>query len=130
MDPQTYENVLTALRGEAVEHARYLMFAAAARRRGEARLAATFEGIAAVELQEHFAGLAELAELIGTDPDNIRTAILDENFDVELTYPRFAGQAREAGEIAVAERFEQIAEDEREHEKTLEQTLESLEVPA
>lgn len=130
MDPQTYENVLTALRREAVEHARYLLFAAAARRRGEARIAAMFEGIAAVELEEHFAGLAELAELIGTDPENVRTAILDENRDVALTYPRFAGQARGVGEFAVAERFEQIAEDEREHEKTLEQALERLEVPA
>jgi rubrerythrin len=130
MDAQTYENVLTALRGEAVAHARYLVFAVAARKRGEARLASMFDGIAAVELQEHFAELAELAELVGTDADNIRAAILDENREVEVTYPRFAEQARAAGEVEVAERFEEIAEDEREHEKTLEQALERLEVPA
>jgi rubrerythrin len=129
MDPQTYENVLTALRGEALAHARYLVFATAARKRGETRLASMFDGIAAVELQEHFAELAKLAELVGTDADNIRTALLEENREVELTYPRFARQAREADEIAVAERFEEMAEDEREHEKTLEQALERLEVP-
>ena len=130
MDAQTYENVLTALRGEAVAHARYLLFATAARKRGEPRLASMFEGIAAVELQEHFDELAELAELVGTDADNIRAAIQDENLEVEWTYPKFAEQARSAGEVAVAERFEEMAEDEREHEKTLEGALEQLEVPA
>lgn len=129
MNAQTYENVVAAMRGEAVAHARYLLFAATARKRGELRLASMFDGIAAVELQEHFAELAELAGLVGTDADNIRGAILDENREVEETYPRFAGQARAAGELAVAERFEEMAEDEREHEKTLEQALEQLEVP-
>jgi len=130
MDAQTYENVLIAMRGEAVAHARYLLFAAAARKRGEERLASMFDGIAAVELQEHFAELAELAGLVGTDADNIGAAIHDENVEVEESYPRFAEQARAAGELAVAERFEEMAEDEREHEKTLEQALERLEVPA
>lgn len=130
MDAQTYDNVLVALRGEAVAHARYLLFAAAARKRGDARLASMFEGIAAVELQEHFAELADLAGLVGTDADNIRTALVDENREVEETYPRFAEQATAAGEAAVGERFEEMAEDEREHEKTLEHALELLEVPA
>jgi rubrerythrin len=130
MDAQTHENVLAAMHGEAFAHARYLLFAAAARKRGEERLASMFDGIAAVELQEHFSELAELAGLVGTDADNIRDAILDENREVEETYPRLALQARAAGELAVAERFEEIAEDEREHEKTLEQALEQLEVPA
>lgn len=130
MDAETYDNVLAAMRGEALAHARYRLFAAAARRQGEARLASMFEGIAAVELQEHFAELAELAGLVGTDADNIRSAIMDENNEVEVTYPWFAEQARAAGELAVAERFEEMAEDEREHEKALEQALEGLEVPA
>ncbi len=130
MDAQTYENVLTAMRGEALAHARYLVFAAAARKGGDARLAAMFEGIAAVELQEHFAELAELAGLVGTDADNVRAALVDENREVEETYPTFARLAFAAGVPAVAERFEEMAEDEREHEKTLEQVLERLEVPA
>ena len=129
MDAQTYDNVLTAMRGEAVAHARYLLFAAAARKGGDPRLASMFEGIAAVELQEHFAELAELAGLVGTDADNIRSALVDENLEVEDTYPRFARAAFAAGEFAIAERFEEMAEDEREHEKTLEQVLERLEVP-
>ena len=130
MDEKTNENVLSALRGEAYAHARYLLFAAAARERGDERLASLFEGIATVELREHFAELAELAGLVGTDADNIRSAIDDENLEVEEKYPQFAEQARLAGERAAAERFAELAEDEREHEKTLEQALERLELPA
>jgi rubrerythrin len=130
MNAQTYENVVAAMRREAFAHARYLLFAAAARKQGEERLASMFEGIAAVELQEHFAELAKLAELVGTAADNLRASIRDENFEVEWKYPQFADQARAAGEDAVAERFAEMAEDEREHEKTLEGALEDLEVPA
>ena len=130
MDAQTYDNVVAALHGEAYAHARYLLFAATARKGGDERLASMFEGIAAVELLEHFAELAELAGLVGADADNLRSAIRDENLEVEEMYPRFAEQARAFGALAVAERFEEIAEDEREHEKTLEQALERLEVPA
>jgi len=130
MDGKTRENVTAALHGEAFAYARYMLFAEAARSRGEERLASMFEGIAAVELREHFAELAELAQLVGTDADNIRTAIQDENLEVEVGYPQFAQQARLAGEAAVAARFEEIAGDEREHERALEEALERLEVPA
>jgi rubrerythrin len=118
------------MHGEALAHARYLLFASAARKRGSDRLASMFEGIAAVELHEHFAELAELAGLVGTDVNNIRAAIEDENREVEATYPAFAMQALAVGEVAVAERFAEMAEDEYEHEKTLEGALEQLEVPA
>lgn len=130
MNSQTHENVLAALHGEAFAHARYMLFAAAARDGGDERLASMFEGLAAVELLEHFAELAELAGIVGTDVDNIRAAIGDENGEVEKLYPQFAEQARAAGETAVADRFDEIVEDEREHERTLEEALERHEVPA
>lgn len=128
MNSQTYENVVTALRAEAFAHARYLLFAEAARKRGNEPLATTFEGIATVELHEHFAELAELLGLVGADEDNVRTAIEDESLEVEAKYPQFAEQARAAGEVVVAERFAEMAEDEREHEMRLEQVLEHPEV--
>ena len=130
MDAQTHENVVVALQREAFAHARYLLFASAARKRGAERLATMFEGIAAAELREHFAELAELADLVGSDADNVAAAIRDENFEVEWKYPQFADQARAAGELEVAERFAEMAEDEREHAKTLEDALERHEVPA
>jgi rubrerythrin len=130
MNAETHENVMAALHGEAFAYARYMLFAKAARGRGDDKLASMFEGIAAVELQEHFAELAELVDLVGADADDVRIAIQDENVEVEARYPEFAAQAREAGEDAVADRFEEMAEDEREHEKALEAVLERLEVPA
>jgi rubrerythrin len=129
MNTQTRENVLAALHGEAFAHARYLLYADAARASGDERLAAMFEGIAQVELREHFAELAALGGLVGSDVDNLRTAIEDEGAEVEEIYRSFAEQARLAGEDAVATRFEEIRGDEREHLKTLEYALEQLEVP-
>lgn len=130
MDVRTRENLLTALHGEAFAYARYSLFAAAARAEGDERAATLFEGLAAVELHEHYAELAELAGLVGTTADNLRAAIQDENDEVETSYPSFAEKARAAGDTAAAERFTEIAGDEREHMKALEEALERLEVPA
>ena len=58
MDAQTRENIFTALHGEAFAHARYMLYAEAARNGGDERLAGMFEGIAGVELREHFQELA------------------------------------------------------------------------
>lgn len=130
LDSQTRDNLLAALHGEAFAYARYRLFADTARERGDERLAEMFDGIAEVELQEHFAELAELVGLAGADADNVQAALTDENFEVEAMYPQFAKQAGAAGHDAVAERFAEIAEDEREHAKALETALEGLELPA
>jgi rubrerythrin len=130
MDTQTRENVLAAMHGEAFAYARYVLFAAAARETGDERLATTFEGIGSVELREHFAELADLLGLAGSDADNIVTAIQAEGEEVEETYRAFAAQARAAGEETVAARFDEIRADELEHLRTLETALEELEVPA
>jgi rubrerythrin len=130
MDARTHENLLAAMHGEAFAYARYSLYATAARERGEERLAGLFEGLATVELREHFAELAELAGLVGTDADNLEAAIRDENAEVEVTYPAFAEQARRAGDTAAADRFAEIAGDEHEHMKALEAALEQIEVPA
>jgi len=129
MDTKTHENVVAALHGEAFAYARYRLFAAQARDEGDLDLAEMFEGLAAVELHEHFAELAELAGLVGPDTDNLAVAIQDENVEVEETYRAFSEQARAAGETAAAERFEELRTDEREHAHTLEAALERLVLP-
>jgi rubrerythrin len=130
MNTTTQQALITALHGEAFAYARYSLFAAAARDRGDERLAALFDGMANVELHEHFKELAELASLVGTDADNLVAALQDENQEIEVTYPGFARQARQAGEEAVADRFDEIAKDERAHAQALESELEALELPA
>jgi rubrerythrin len=129
MDEKTHENLITALHGEAFAYARYRLFAAQAREEGDLDLAEMLEGIAAVELNEHFAELAELAGLVGGDAENVELALRDENTEVEVTYRAFARQARAADETAVAERFDEIRADELEHLRTLETALERLVVP-
>lgn len=130
MDEKTHDNLIAALQGEAFAYARYRLFAAQAREEGDLDLAELLEGLAAVELNEHFAELAVLAGLVGADADNVAAAIQDENTEVEETYRAFAEQARAAGETAAAERFEEIRNDELEHARTLETALERLVIPA
>ena len=130
MNKETHANVLAALHGEAFAYARYLAFAKAAREAGDLDLAATFDGIAEVELREHFEELGDLVQLAGADADNLECAIHDESEEVETTYRLFAEQARAAGEDEVAARFDEIRDDELEHLKTLESALERREVPA
>jgi carbamate kinase len=127
---RTRDNILTAMRGEAYAHARYRVFAKAAHDSSDRDLEEMFEGIAAVELREHFAELAELVQLVGADADNIQCAIHDESDEVEVTYRLFADQARADGEDEVAARFDEIREDELAHLKTLETALERLQLPA
>jgi rubrerythrin len=128
MDAQTHENVLAAVHGEAFAHARYLLFAAAARKRGSDRLASMFEGIAAwcckstSPSSPSSSGSSARTRTTSVPRSRTRTA------RVEATYPGFALQALAAGDVAVAERFAEMAEDE--HENSLEATLEQLEVPA
>jgi rubrerythrin len=130
MDTQTHENLLAAMHGEAFAYARYRLYAAQALEEGDLDLAEMLEGIAAVELHEHFAELAKLADLVGADAVNLAVAIQDEGDEAEKTYRAFAAQAEAAGEIAVAERFDELRADELEHLRTLEAALERLEVPA
>jgi rubrerythrin len=130
MDTQTREMLVTAMHGEAFAYARYMLFANAARAGGDERLAALFEGMGNVELHEHFAELAELTQLVGSDADNVVAALQDENTEIEITYPSFAHRARSAGDEVVAARFEEIAEDERVHARALESELEAIELPS
>jgi rubrerythrin len=130
MNATTHENLSKALHDEAFAYARYMLFAEQARAAGDLDLAEMLEGIGVVELKEHFFELAQLAKLVGADEVNLQTAIQDESAEVEETYKAYAEQARKAGEIAVAERFEEICGDELEHLKALETALERLEVPA
>jgi rubrerythrin len=130
MDTRTHENLLAAMHGEAFAYARYRLYAAQALEEGDLDLAEMLEAIAAVELHEHFAELAQLADLVGADADNLAVAIQDESDEAGKTYRAFAAQAELAGELVVAEYFDELRADELEHLRTLEAALERLEVPA
>lgn len=122
----TREDILTAMRGEAFAYASYMLFADAARRNGRSEVADLFEATARTELLEHFAQQAGLVGLVGTDPDNLRSAIEGESHEIDVLYPSYAEHARAAGDLAAADRLEEIRRDELDHLEAFREALESI----
>jgi rubrerythrin len=122
----TREDLLNAMRGEAFAYASYMLFAEVARRNGRAEIADLFEATARTELLEHFAQQAGLVGLVGTDADNLRSAIEGESHEIDVVYPSYAEHARAAGDGAVADRLEEIRRDELDHLEAFREALESI----
>lgn len=127
MDAETRANLLTTLHGEAFAYAKYMLFAAQARRDGHLALADLFERTAGIERLEHFAEAAALYGLVGEAADNLRDAIAGESYEVETLYPSFAEQASAAGESEAAARFIELQGDEAGHRHAFEEALHELE---
>jgi len=115
LDQKTIDNFSTAMHGEAFAYVKYLLYAEHARKNGNKELAELFETTAKVERFEHLAEEAELAGLVGSDADNLQDAIKGESYEVEIMYLEFAQMAKIAGNIAAADRFEEIRNDEMGH---------------
>jgi rubrerythrin len=126
MPDQNRENLLIALRGEAFAFVTYSLYAERARQEGHDEVAAVFESAARQERTEHFAEIAKLYGLIGTTESNLQTAIQGETRETNHIYPGFAAAARAVGANDVAERFEEIAKDERKHADKFTSLLRSL----
>ncbi|WP_424862703.1 ferritin family protein [Streptomyces sp. MMS24-I29] len=123
---RTMANLDTAMHGEALAHAKYMLFAARARQTGNPALARLFEGIAGVELHEHFAGEAALAGLVRTTKTNLRKAITGERNEATGLYPGFAKRAASVGDTAAAGYFRDTAADEARHAAAFQQALNQL----
>jgi rubrerythrin len=122
-------NLLDALRAEAFAYARYRLYAQRAREHARMELARRFEEIARAEF-EHFAQLGGAYGLVGSDERNLEQARDAEEFEAETMYPVFAEHARVAGEIELADRLEEIREDERAHRSEFIDALAELRVPS
>jgi rubrerythrin len=127
LNPQTQKNLSTAIHGEAFAYAKYLLFAEQARKSGNTQLADLFENTAKVERLEHLREEAELAGVVGSDQDNLKDAIKGESYEVETMYRQFAEQAKAVGDNTVAQRFEEIRQDEMKHRDTFKAELKKLE---
>lgn len=79
LSKQTQDNLSTAMHGEAMAYAKYMLYAQHARKNGKKQLAALFENAARTERFQHFAEEADLAGLVGSDADNLRDAIQGES---------------------------------------------------
>ncbi|MEU6417469.1 ferritin family protein [Streptomyces spiralis] len=123
---RTKANLDTAMHGEALAHAKYMLYAAQARQTGNATLARLFEGTSGVELHEHFAGEAVLAGLVRTIQTDLRTAITGERTEATTLYPGFANRASAVGDTAAARYFRDTAADEAKHAAAFQQALNKL----
>ncbi len=127
VNPQTRQNLLNAMHGEAFAYAKYMLFAEKARRRGWMEVAKLFEDAARTERLEHFAEQAELAGLSRDDVDNLRDAIHGETFEVETLYRKYAEQASAVGDERAAALFDEIRRDEEAHRNSFQSALHELE---
>ncbi|MGI5143705.1 ferritin family protein [Streptomyces sp. CA-106110] len=123
---RTRANLDTAMHGEALAHAKYMLFAARAQQTGNPALARLFEGTAGVELHEHFAGEAVLAGLVSATKDNLSRAIAGEHNEATILYPGLAKRATAVGDTAVASFFRDTAADEAKHATAFQQALDQL----
>ncbi len=124
---QTMQNLSTAMHGEAFAYAKYMDFAEHARKSGDTALADLLEKTAKTERLEHFAEEAKLAGLVGSNSDNLKDAIKGESYETDTMYRDFAQQAEQAGDHEVAQRFEEIRQDEAKHRDAFVAALNHLE---
>jgi rubrerythrin len=68
-------------------------------------VAELFETVARTDLHEHFARLAGEAGLVGSDAENLRAAIEESSYAIEIMYPSFAEHAAAAGDGGAADAF-------------------------
>lgn len=124
--PKTAEDLSSAMHGEAFAFAKYMLYAEHARKSGNPELAKLFEENAHTERFEHFAEEAKLARLVGSDEENLRDAIKGETWEFDHMYPDFSRQAKEAGDVSAATRFEEIRQDEGRHRDAFQSALDKL----
>ena len=126
LNPRTKQNLETAMHGEAYANLKYRTYADMARQSDKPELAAVFEEAANVEANEHFAREADALKLAKTNEANLLDAMTGEHYENTKMYKDFATQAREDGDLAAANLFEQIAADEGDHYETYTRMLTKL----
>lgn len=125
---RTEINLMEAYGAESQARNNYTFYAGIAKRDGYEQIAAIFEETASNE-KEH----AELwyKYLNGGDfsdtKANLNSAADGEHFEHADMYPRFAKEAREEGFFEIAERFELVAQVEKEHEERYRKLLSNVE---
>ena len=112
------------MQGEAFAYAKYMRYADQARRDGNTAVAQLFTNTANVELNEHFAALANLAGLVSPDTNaNLTDAINGEQHEADVMYPDYARQADQAANTQAANLFREIAGDEKSHQQDFQKAL-------
>ena len=107
MTARTKQNLNAAMVKEALANAKYMRFAACARMNEHPEIARIFQKTADTDRMDHFRKEFDLATLCSDDTANLKTAIRDKGYQVDM-YCQFAAQARAEGDLAAAELFDRI----------------------
>ena len=125
---KTEQNLKEAFAGESMARNKYSYFASKAKKDGYVQIAAIFEETAANE-KEHAKMWYKLLNggSVSDTRTNLAEAASGENFEWTDMYARMAKEAREEGFAEIAEKFEQVAAIEKEHEERYRKLLKNIE---
>jgi len=113
--PEGRKALLEALQNEAYTSMKYKLFAEHARKAGKKELADLMEVTSNMEYG-HFLRWAALYGLVGTDIQNLRSAVESEVSDDAALYSRLSAEADARGEKELANHFREIQSQEGVHE--------------
>lgn len=114
LQPQTRQDLKTAMENEAFTVLKYTAFAQHARKEGKTALADILEQTAKAE-QRHFMEAARMYGLVREDTYNLANAIGSEYVESRKTYAQMAERAEAAGDNEAAGSFREIAAEEARH---------------
>jgi len=140
---ETIQNLTKAFIGESQARNRYTYYAKIAKKQGYEQIAEIFlitadnEKEHAKRLFEHIQELkkndnniiveAEAPVVYGDSIENLKAAIVGENYEYTEMYPEFADVAEKEGHSKIATRLRAIAIAEKHHEERYKKLLEQLE---
>lgn len=116
LQPQTRQDLKTAMQNESLAVQKYTAFAQHARNEGKIALAELLEQTAKAE-QRHFMEAARQYGLARQDWHNLSAAIVSEYGEYSRTYAQMAERAEAAGDKETARSFRDIAADEEKHHR-------------
>ena len=103
------------LKGEAFAHIKYSLYADQAEKEGYLKIAREFRRIAAQELNEHFMEIASFYGLVKDTKSNLRQAMKCEKHEFTILYPQFAHEMEKLDHLDIADRYDELAQDEEKH---------------
>jgi rubrerythrin len=136
---QTLKNLLAAFNGESNASARYASFAIKADEEGYLKVGSLFRAASRAE-HIHASNHSEVIQKLGGKPvatieqavvkttaENLKAAIVGENYEVEVMYPDFINEAEAQNNTAARRTFKFAIEAEKEHSRLFTKALEHIE---
>ena len=125
---KTYKNLEQAFAGESQAHTKYQYYASRAKKDGFEQISEIFAETAHNE-KEHAKIWFKLLHdgAVPKTADNLKDSASGENYEWTDMYKHFAEEARAEGYDDIAEKFEQVAAIEKEHEQRYLKLLEGVE---